>query len=141
VTLINTTNINDTCLTFTELTEHKQDHEVWRWKSRIWHRTGIKCDGDSPVNGKNGIPKLASWKLFTLLSKNNLELDSKAHQTLEFVEVMLPLLFWFGLSTRLSTLHVLGHIMTTNWQQLVQQPFYSKIGHFLGSMPRHQLCD
>jgi hypothetical protein len=53
-------------------------------------------------------------KRFTLLSKNNLELDSKAHQTLEFVEVMLPLFFWFGLSTRLSTLHVLGHIMTTN---------------------------
>jgi hypothetical protein len=51
------------------------------------------------------------------LSKNNLELDSKAHQTLEFVEVMLPLFFWFGLSTSLSTLRVLGHIMTTNWKQ------------------------
>jgi hypothetical protein len=47
--------------------------------------------------------------------------------------VMLPLFFWFGLSTSLSTLRVLGHIMTTNWKQLVQQPFYSKIVYFLAS--------
>jgi hypothetical protein len=45
---------------------------------------------------------------------NNSVLDSKVLQTLEFVEVMLPLFFWFGLSTSLSTLRVLGHIMTTN---------------------------
>jgi hypothetical protein len=32
-----------------------------------------------------------------------------------------------------STLRVLGHIMTTNWKQLVQQPFYSKIVYFLAS--------
>jgi hypothetical protein len=67
------------------------------------------------------------------LSKNNSVLDSKVLQTLEFVEVMLPLFFWFGLSTSLSTLRVLGHIMTTNWKQLVQQPFYSKIVYFLAS--------
>ena len=141
MTLINTTNNNDTCLTFTELTEHKNDHGIWRWKSRIWLGTGIKCDRDSPVNGNYGISSLASWKLFTLLSKINSELDSKVHQTLEFVEVILLLFFCFGLSTRLSTLHVLGHIMTTNWQQLVQQPFYSKIGYFLGTMRHHQLWD
>jgi hypothetical protein len=26
----------------------------------IWLGTGITCDGDSPVNGKYGIPSLAS---------------------------------------------------------------------------------
>ena len=110
------TNINETCLTFTELTEHKKDDDIWRWKSRIWLGTGIKCGGD---NGKYGIPTLASWKLFTILSKNNSELDSKVLQTLEFVEVVLPLFFWLGLSTSLSTWHVLGHIMfkhRQNWQ-------------------------
>jgi len=136
--LINTTNINDKCLTFTELTEHKNDHDIWRWQSKIWLATGIKCGGNSPVNGNYGIPSLASWKLFKLLSKYNSELDTKVLQTLEFVEVMLPLFFWFGLSTKLSKLHVLEHIMTTTWQRLVQQPFYSQIGYFLGTMP-HQL--
>jgi hypothetical protein len=43
---------------------------------------------------------LASLILFTLLSKNNSELDSKVLQTLEFVEVVLPLFFWFCLSKR-----------------------------------------
>ena len=141
MTLINTTNINDTCLTFTELTENKIDHDIWRWQSKIWLGTGIKCGGNLPVNGNYGIPSLACWKLFTLLSKNNSELDSKVLQTLKFVEVMLPLFSLFGLSTRLSTLHVLGHIMTLTWQQMVQQPFYSKIGYFLGTMPHHQLWD
>jgi hypothetical protein len=59
------------------------------------------------------------------LSKNNLELDSKAHQTLEFVEVMLPLFIWFGLSTRLSTLHVLGHIMKA--ASLLQIPAFDEL--------------
>ena len=133
MTLINTTNINDT---FTELTENKNHHHIWRWQSKIWLATGSKCGGNSPVNGNYGIPSLAS-----LLSKNNSKLDSKVLQTLEFVEVMLSLFFGLGLSTRLSTLHVLWHIMTTTWQQMVQQPFYSQIGYFLGTMPHHQLWD
>jgi hypothetical protein len=33
-----------------QLIEHKEDHDIWNWKSRSWHGTGSKCDWVKLVN-------------------------------------------------------------------------------------------
>ena len=33
------------------LTEHKKDHNTWRWESRYWIREAQKCGGVKQVNG------------------------------------------------------------------------------------------
>ena len=45
-------------LILTEVTEHKKDHDVWRWKSRSWLGTCTKMRRDKPVNA---ILTLFSW--------------------------------------------------------------------------------
>ena len=36
-----------TVMVFIGLTAHKQDHDIWRWKSKSWFRT---CCGIKPVD-------------------------------------------------------------------------------------------
>jgi len=52
------TNINKTNNHLSpELTEHKKNHDLWRWKSR--HRADTNSCEVKPVNG---IPAIPSWE-------------------------------------------------------------------------------
>jgi len=44
--IINVTNEQNkqSPLILTELTEHKKDHDIWRWKSRSWFGKGTKMN-------------------------------------------------------------------------------------------------
>jgi hypothetical protein len=51
VRLINSTNISKSYnYLSSSLTEHKKDHDIWRWQSRSWLRTGTKHGKVKSVN-------------------------------------------------------------------------------------------